>query len=333
MMPAFSEVKQAAAAAIEAVELSRYNFWGKYARWRLLLAAAMVLNAAFAFAAPGWLALGIPALLLIGLIAWYVRQDCTLQYNRAFKETVVAEMAAYMVRKADLPQAGQDYAYLLDYEPQQHVGIDLIKQSSLVPRDAYVDKGEDLFSGRMGLTDFQFSKVKLVVDIEDSDSKSKMRVFKGICFIADFHKEFEGLTILHSHNAVSRGKAGKALRKLAYKIPQISLGADKEITLENPAFNEAFVMRSSDETEARYLLPANMMERLVDFRYRHQGRVDVSFFGSYICLLLGSGKNYFEAPLHREADGEHLRQIYDDLAFLFGIIEQLALNTRIWSKS
>ena len=328
MLPSFSEVKRELLPALQAMEQSRHLIRGNYAKRLWLLAGTVLLSLVPLLTGSGWL-LVIPAIIGVSIYIWFYRSHSRETYRLQYKKSIVAELAASMASQSNLPRATDDSAFNCNYCAKQHTDIDIIKRSKLVPEDAFVEKGEDLFRGRMGGTDFEFSELKISVEVTDSEhsTKSNYPVFKGICFIADIHKEFQGHTILHTHNAASRGKMGKKVRNLLYKVPPIGMGVNKEITFDDHTFNETFLVRTSDEQEARYLLSPTLLSRLVQFRYKHKGRIEISFYESRIYVLMSSRDHYFEASLGKEADGEQLHHMYDDLAFFFGILEDLDMNS------
>ncbi|RXZ83734.1 DUF3137 domain-containing protein [Paenibacillaceae bacterium] len=225
---------------------------------------------------------------------------------------------------------------------QARLGDEIIYKSLIFGDDIHEIHGEDLFRGKLGLTDYQFSEIQIVLESESTDSdghttKTKIQAFKGIVFVADFHKNFNGMTVLSSKNAISRSLAGRLagrlLRPLVFRLTlSKSDRARKEIKLESDAFNEAFNTRTSDEIEARYILTSSMMERILAFRDRSKGRIEISFVDSCMYIAIASGKNYFETDVKNPVDGPKLEELYNDLTFFFGLIEGFDLNTRIWNK-
>lgn len=49
-------------------------------------------------------------------------------------------------------------------------------------------------------------------------------------------------------------------------MQNINVGRPDVVRLEDPEFEKIFVVYSSDEVEARYILSTSFMERLVEFR-------------------------------------------------------------------
>jgi hypothetical protein len=134
----------------------------------------------------------------------------------------------------------------------------------------------------------------------------------------------------------------------------------QEIELEDPQFHEYFQVYSTDQVEARYILSPSLMERLVVFRrgleesrdeavapYAKKRKfiqvmdvnklasanVAVSFAQSNVFVAKQFYKPLFELKPEQSIDcfieiGEYAQ----DLQFGLGLVEELNLNTRIWSK-
>lgn len=125
------------------------------------------------------------------------------------------------------------------------------------------------------------------------------------------------------------------------------------VKLEDPEFEKYFVVHSNDQVEARYILSTSLMERMVNFREKAGlgGAFYASFVNSkiYIAFPLegkmirrifnktpgefSEFRGFFEPDLSRPiADFETIREYYEDLRLMIGIVEELNLNTRIWGK-
>ena len=336
MLPSFNEVKSAASASIASLEQVRQEIRKRNAKRniRLLIAAAVVL-VTIVFV-PLFIVCGI-ALCIYAIVDATRRHKDSAHYQMEFKHRVVAPFAPRMVELSKLPNETHKHAYTISYHPESRLHDNWIYGSRLFTMLIHEIHGEDLFVGRLGLTDFQFSELRLVHEYETTDSKGnttkhKMDIFKGIMFIADFHKDFNGVTILEAQTAFTRTFVGRTLRKAVNIMPGMQRDATLPIKLESEQFNRAFHVRTSDEQKARYLLSSSMMERILAFRQQHKGHIAISFVDSFMCVAISSSKNYFQAKRRQPADGPHLEEIYNDLRFFFSLVEDFDLNTRIWNK-
>ncbi len=332
MLPTYAEVMHDSAKDIDKLEAQRKSLKSKLTVYNWLLCLVFLTMIILFFYESDLFLISVVGFVIM-VILWYrSRYKRVRQYREAFKHGVVAPMMKSMLKLCSLPNETDKYTYSAKFYPDRRIDNEWIKKTKLY--DIKIDEitGEDLFKGTFGLTDFMFSELKLVQeqDVTDSDggsSKSRVTMFKGILFIADFHKDFEGITILNSN--VGRGGF---LGRLMGRLISTSYKAPVKIKLESEAFNQQFQTRTTDEIKARYILSSSMMERLLAFKKRHKGSISVSFVDSFMCISMWSNKNYFESKLSQPVTGKHLETIYEDMKFFFGWIEEFDLNTRIWSK-
>ena len=134
-------------------------------------------------------------------------------------------------------------------------------------------------------------------------------------FIADFQKDFQGHTTI--------------LRNSLFKLSS----SGSRVKLENPDFEKTFDVYSTDQIEARYLLSPSMMERLLALDREFNRNITISFRDSNILIAIPESRNHFEASIWKPMDD--LSQLKNDFSMihaLVSIVEDLNLNTRIWSK-
>ncbi len=214
------------------------------------------------------------------------------------------------------------------YASSGYVDLDEFKNASLFKSpDRY--SGKDYFEGTHGKTRLHFSLVHAEERYEttttetDNDGHTTTRteehwrdIFKGLFFSADFNKQFNGCTLVRA------GKAG-ILSGLFGNL----------VKLEDPRFSQQFKVYSSDQIEARYLLTPRMMERLLDLK-DSLGSFELSFVGSWVNIAAGGFPyNAFEPDVkHPFTDPAQVERTLGWIFLVVGIVEELDLNTRIWSK-
>lgn len=204
------------------------------------------------------------------------------------------------------------------YSPNNGVGEDLFRNSGLFTSpDRY--HAEDLIEGCLDKTSFICSEVHA----EERRARSTKNgvqyywedIFKGFLFIADFHKEFQGETTI--------------LRNSFFKV---KMGASR-VKMENPDFEKVFDVFSTNQIEARYLITPSMMERMLKLDSNFKKGVTISFRNSTILVAIPDSKNRFEADVWSSLnDMSILKSDFSVLQSLLDIVEELNLNTRIWSK-
>ena len=205
------------------------------------------------------------------------------------------------------------------YSPNNGVSEDLFRNSGLFTSpDRY--HTEDLIQGRVGKTDFCCAEIhaeerKTRVNSKGQTSHYWVDIFKGFFFIADFQKDFQGHTTI--------------LRNSLFKLSS----SGSRVKLENPDFEKTFDVYSTDQIEARYLLSPSMMERLLALDREFNKNITISFRDSNILIAIPESRNHFEASIWKPMDD--LSQLKNDFSMihaLVSIVEDLNLNTRIWSK-
>lgn len=282
---------------------------------------------------------------IIFIVVWamsaLVKKKAAEQYRTMFKSGVVAPFASKMLELCAAPTDSEKHSYYCNYYPEDRMENHWINSCKLF--DFTIDRitGEDLLIGQLGLTEFRFSELTLVEITETTDSKgnttkSEHTRFSGVLFIADFKKNFSGITILQSRNVVPPNsglfkKMFDSYRR--YSMVGASRAAKIDIKLESEEFNEHFNVRATNDIEARYLLSPNLMEQILEFKKSRNEQIDISFVDSYMCIAIASKTNYFEEPMHKtNGAGYRMEAVYEDLKFFFNLIDEFDLNTRIWSK-
>lgn len=245
-------------------------------------------------------------------------------FRQGYSMRLVGGLIKALFENVNPPADEPDYKYYARYSPNKKINSSDIRRSRLVG-DFTKMTGEDHTSGKIGLTTFEFSEIDLEKEVEYKDKegrkKRKMQnVFKGIVFIADFHKDFKGRTFL-----VRRKLLGKDKWRLRMK-------GVYAIDLEDMEFNKTFQTMTTDDIEARYILSSNLMHKIMEFNNRAKGTVKISFVGSKLYLFTETNKNHFEGKFFENNDEKTLNQIYTDFRLYFDIVEEFTLNRRIWSK-
>jgi len=188
-------------------------------------------------------------------------------------------------------------------------------------------KGDDLVQGRIGATEIEFSEVEAKHKSGSGKNRSEHVVFKGLFFIGDFHKHFTCRAV------VLPDTAQKLFGRLGRKLQSMNFTRDDLIKLEDPEFEKHFVVYSNDQVEARYILSTSLMRRIVEFKEKSDRKIHLSFIGSKMFVAISYNKDLFEPRLFRTVlDFEPIREYFEDLQLAIGIVDDLNLNTRIWSK-
>jgi hypothetical protein len=220
----------------------------------------------------------------------------------------------------------------LEYDPVRGISREMFRTARLFSQSADRYASEDLIRGRVGQTDIMLSEVhaeyrSTSTDANGRSSTSYHTFFRGLFVMADFHKHFRGtLRVLPGQSGLlgGIGRARAGFRPFS---------REKLVRLEDPEFDKTFVVYGSDDIEARYVLSPAMMRRILDLRNRWRDEVRLSFFESSVCVAISHPRNLFEPSIKRPVDcRQQLERIATEIHVCLALVEDLDLNTRIWSK-
>jgi hypothetical protein len=193
-------------------------------------------------------------------------------------------------------------------------------------------KGDDLVTGTIGKTSVRFSELctqmeKTTRDSNGKTSKQVTTIFKGLFFVGDFNKKFIGETIVLPDTAESLfGSMGTMFQKW-------NMSREQLVKLEDVEFEKAFAVYSNDQVEARYILSPSLMQRILQFREKSKSKIGLSFINSEVFIAVPLSENLFEAPFFSSmVQYQRIEGFNKYLTLFIGIVEDLNLNTRIWTK-
>ena len=259
-----------------------------------------------------------PALLFVliaGIIIGAIAFACIAKgYKRQFKRHIIPKIVQF----ADPG---------LSYHPTEKINQLTFKSSKLFTHSIDRYKGEDLVRGRLDKTDIVFSELHAEYKTGSGKDTHWHTIFKGLFFIADFNKHFRGQALVLPDSAEKLfGGFGKMLQSW-------NMGRPDLIQLEDPEFEREFVVYGTDQIEARYILSTSLMQRILDFKRKTGTKIYLSFVGSQVFVAVPMKKNMFEPKYFSSIrDFSPILDYYKDLTFAVGIVDDLNLNTRIWSK-
>ena len=251
----------------------------------------------------------------------------------------VPDTATPLIRSQILEPAITFWDPSFRYAPNGSISRSEFDASRLFAGESFnTFSGEDLVTGRHGATAFRFSELH-VKHVQRSKKRTQTRVvFDGLFFVADFNKSFRGHTLVLPDTAErALGSFGRALQSVASGASGLQL-----VELEDPAFERAFTVRSSDPTEARYLLSPSLMQRILAFSENSGGKLRLGFLGGrvYVAIpmpgdLFSTGGGAFPGlvSLAKPLTLDDVRRWGGELLFATSLVEELDLNTRIWSKA
>lgn len=220
----------------------------------------------------------------------------------------------------------------LSYSANNCISSGDYDSSKLYLADYNKYKGDDLVRGTIGKTSIRFSELLTQKETERTGSdgkKSKQTttIFRGLFFVADFNKNFKGETIVLPDTAESLfGSLGTMFQKWNFQREQL-------VKMEDVEFEKAFAVYSNDQVEARYILSTSLMQRILQFKSKTKKGMRMSFIGNEVFIAVPLSENLFEAPFFSSMTQYGRIEGFNNYLILFiGIVEDLNLNTRIWTK-
>jgi hypothetical protein len=196
--------------------------------------------------------------------------------------------------------------------------------------------GEDYISGTVGKTQVEFCEF----------STGKV---SGLFLVANFNKNFEETTKVLT----------KVWKKTTVDIGGILDGTNftetignydhyqknrnyyrtqklEEVTLENIEFNNFFDVFSSNQIEARYILSAVLIERIMNFKKKYNYDMNFVFIDSKMYFTINWGANMLEpydiSVSLKEVKLNLIKETHQELKYCIEIIEALNLNIELWSS-
>ena len=222
----------------------------------------------------------------------------------------------------------------LIYSPIGFVDWGKFEDSKIFKHSIDRYSSEDLVTGIIDKTEIVFSEVHAEYKTETRSKHGGKQtewhtVFKGLFFVADFNKDFDSFTVVMPDKAERiLGKFGQTLQSMSTVLSTREL-----VKMENDEFENFFAVFSPNQVEARYILSPSIMEKLVNFRKAVNRDVYISFNFSKVYIGVPFTENLFEPPLFNTiVDLAPIERYYKIIELMVGIVEELDLNTRIWSK-
>jgi len=289
----------------------------------ILIAVVIVAVACFVFASEqhGLSFLNyIGVLAIIGLIVLFViANKAKGEYRKAFKENVV---------RAIVNLINTEWSY----NPDGCISSEEYTRSKLFTKRYDRYKGDDLVTGAIDKTDFRVSELHTEYKTETRDSKGNTKttwhtIFKGLFAHLDFNKEIKGETLVLPDTAERLfGNFGK-------KLQSWTSGSRELIKMENREFEKLFVVYGTDQIEARYILTPAMMEAMIRIVEVYGKQVFFSFIGNRVFFAISIREDLFEPRIFSSGvKFEDIEKMNRHFGIIETLIQELNLNTRIWTK-
>jgi hypothetical protein len=216
----------------------------------------------------------------------------------------------------------------LEYSAPLHVSEYLFEGSNLFSKPDRV-RGNDYVKGRIDGINIEFSDLHAEMKTQNSKGKDNwVTLFKGLFIVAEFNKNFSSQTVVLPDSAQS--VFGDLI---GHWLQSNNVSRDELVKMDNPEFESAFVVYSNDQIEARYILSHSLMEKLLSFKNKSTRPIHTSFRANHIYMAISYDKDLFEPSIFRSLLEHKVAMEYvKTLHLAVGIVEELKLNQKLWSK-
>jgi len=182
-------------------------------------------------------------------------------------------------------------------------------------------EGDDYFSGTYKDVAITISEECLkTVAYEQKNNKIRKKsriVFDGICILLEMNKKFKGRTVVLKDHGIFNAFNG--------------ISGLERVRLEDSEFERIFEVYGNDQIEARYLLTAAFMERMLKLRDLFGGKsIQFSFKDNLLLIAVPTKQNMFEACsfFRSNINRDRIDLVFDQFCQIFAVIDILKLNLK-----
>ena len=217
----------------------------------------------------------------------------------------------------------------LKYTSKLHVPQHLFERSKLFLSDIDRMSGNDFVRGEIDKIPIQFSDIHAEKRHRDSKGRENWStVFQGLFIVSEFNKNFSGDTIILPD--VAQSSFGDLVGGW---LQSNNLSREELVKMDDPEFEKEFVVYSNDQIEARYILTHSLMSKLLIFKRKSKHPLYVSFVKNHIHIAVEYNKDLFEPSVfHSLLKYKIAMEYIGTLHLAIGIVEELKLNQKLWSK-
>lgn len=216
------------------------------------------------------------------------------------------------------------------YNPDFTISQHLFERSNLFQHSIDRYRGNDYVKGFIESVPIEFSDIHAEYQTKDAKGRTQWHtLFRGLFLVAEFNKHFKHTTL------ILPDQAQKSFGSLVGGwLQSINISRGDLIRLDDPEFEKKFVVYGDDSIEARYILSHSMMKRILEFQHRLTHPLFISFVHNHIHVAVGTGKDLFEpSVLNSLLDYTLAMEYIMMLRYTIGIVEELKLNEKLWSKN
>lgn len=237
-------------------------------------------------------------------------------YTKEFKQNIIKPLIHAIDNK-------------LHYLSTSHVSEHLFNRSDLFSHPDRFN-GNDLVRGEIEDIKIQFSDVHAEKKHRDSKGRTSWStIFQGLFIVADFNKNFKGHTVVLPDTA--QNMFGDLIGNW---LQSKNMARNELIKMDDPKFEKEFVVYSTDQVEARYILSHSLMKKLLHFKHKSKHPLHISFAQNHIHMAIDYDEDLFEPAIFSSLLDYKVAMAYvQTLHLAIGIVQELKLNEKLWSKT
>ncbi|MEL6894700.1 MAG: DUF3137 domain-containing protein [Planctomycetota bacterium] len=262
------------------------------------------------------------AALVVGLLYYLIVVSTAAgKYQRSYK---------YHIGQAIVRQIDPN----LQFNPSDGISCSDFERSELYTQRPDRYGSGDLIQGSLGKTAVRIANVHAESEHRDTDDEGRTStrytdIFRGNLFVADFHKQFNGRTFIFLDSAERTfGSVGRFFQSMGGR------SGTRLTQMDDPDFEQVFAIYTDNEIECRYILSHSMMQSLLDLNERIASNdLRIGFSRSNIWITISHSKRTMQPSISVPANDERqMQQFVLQITQYLSIVNELNLNTRIWSK-
>ena len=143
----------------------------------------------------------------------------------------------------------------------------------------------------------------------------------------DFNKRFNG------HTVILPDVMEKRVGYLAKNLQNLNMARGQLVHLEDTEFEKDFVVYSTDQVEARYILSTSLMERITLLKRKIDKPIMLSFYGNKLYLGVQNPHGFLCLNKKESLLSSNIfEKVHEDITAAIDIVEDLNLNTKIWKN-
>lgn len=214
------------------------------------------------------------------------------------------------------------------YSCDTHVSEYFFNRSKLFAEPDKIS-GNDYVKGKIDGINIQFSDLHAQKrDRNSRGNETWSTIFQGLYLVGDFNKHFHGETIILPDTA--QNTFGDLI---GHWLQSNNMSRNELIKMDDPEFEKEFVVYSTDQVEARYILSSSLMKKLLIFKHKSKHPLYVSFAGTHIHMAIEYNKDLFEPSVFESLLEYKVAMGYvQTLHLAIGVVQELKLNQKLWSK-